>query len=205
MTGEQLARAKVSDVGSAKSNNNPADSGAKPATQALPAPARASSATVIIEGYEILDDPVLGKGSLARDPKTGLIWQRCSVGQIWNDNTCTGEAKRFNWDDAQKLAGNGWRVPTVRELASLIYCSSGKTKYLHGPKDGGAPIANDCAGDYTSPTIRTAAYPRQPASYASWSSSPYVGYSYYAWHVYFFNGYVSGYYRNGNYYVRLVR
>jgi hypothetical protein len=38
-----------------------------------------------------------------------------------------------------------------------------------------------------------------------WSASPYVGNSNYAWVVDFSNGYVYGSYRNGGYYVRLVR
>jgi uncharacterized caspase-like protein len=121
----------------------------------------------VIEGYEILDDPVLGKGSLALDLKTGLVWQRCSVGQRWDrrtwwdERTCIGEAKEFgDFVEVQKLAGKGWRLPTTRELATLNRCSYGKTNDPDGPRDGGEPIDNYRKGDYKHPTIRTAAFPQ---------------------------------------------
>ncbi|MDI9335126.1 MAG: caspase family protein [Cytophagales bacterium] len=153
---------------------------------------------------QILDDPVLGKGSLARDPKTGLVWQRCSAGQTWDGSTCTGTAQQFTFDAAQKLATNGWRVPTIRELASLVYCSSGKTQLHIDPKDGAAPIANLCDGDYVKPTIRAEAL-LQTAFGAYWSSSPGVGDSNVAWFVHFNYGGVNDYDRYNLNYVRLVR
>jgi hypothetical protein len=158
----------------------------------------------MIDGYEILDDPVLGQASLARDPKTGLVWQRCSVGQTWSASTCTGEAKEFTFDGAQKLAGNGWRVPTVRELHSLVWCSSGQTKDRDDPNDGGPVIANTCQGQYQRPTIRSGAFPATSSTWY-WTSSPYVGDSGNAWVVNFYYGFVDYYSRSGSYQVRLVR
>jgi hypothetical protein len=57
----------------------------------------------------------------------GLIWQRCSVGQIWANATCNGEATKMSWDDATKLTSNfanynNWRLPTNEELLTIIYC-----------------------------------------------------------------------------------
>lgn len=40
-----------------------------------------------------------GDGTVA-DSKTGLIWQRYSVGQN-NDATCSGEAKSLDWNNAK--------------------------------------------------------------------------------------------------------
>jgi hypothetical protein len=162
------------------------------------------NAAPMIDGYEILDDPVLGQASLARDPKTGLVWQRCSVGQSWSASTCTGEAKQFTFDEAQKQAGRGWRVPTVRELHSLVWCSSGQTKDRDDPNDGGPVIANNCQGQYQRPTIRSGAFPATPHTFY-WTSSPYVGSSNGAWSVLFSNGSVSSSYRGNLSQVRLVR
>lgn len=77
-----------------------------------------------------------------QDPKTGLIWDRCSVGQTWDGTTCTGEALRLNWKDAKEYVARfaneqakggytDWRLPTIQELSSIRYCDNGwhqKTK-----------------------------------------------------------------------------
>ena len=153
----------------------------------LPAPVVVASPQVI-DGFEILDDPVLGKGSLAKDLKTGLVWQRCSVGQRWDGSTCAGDAKNFAFNAAQKLAVNGWRVPTIRELSSLIYCSSDKTKNNADSKDDSALILSHCDGSYVWPTIRNRTFPKTLPFY--WSSS-YVGNPSAAWYVSFSFGRVS--------------
>ncbi|MEN9373162.1 MAG: hypothetical protein RIR79_714 [Pseudomonadota bacterium] len=175
-----------------------------PAPQASPAPV--SIASPPTPTAEIIDNryQILANGAEVKDVQTNLIWQRCQVGMNWNGNTCTGEAKKFTFENAKKQAGNGWRVPTIRELSSLIYCSSGKMKNSNDVGDGGAPIKNWCDGDYTKPTINTKAFPNTPSGVV-WSSSPYVGDSSDAWFVSFYYGNVSGYLRSGNGAVRLVR
>jgi hypothetical protein len=158
-----------------------------------------SPSPALIEGrYQIL-----AGGSEVKDVQTGLTWARCSVGHAWNGSTCAGQAKTFTFDQAQQQAGNGWRVPTVRELHSLVWCSTGKTSDQDDPKDGKGSIANLCDGDFSRPTIRAAAFP-QPAGFF-WSSSPYVGGSSNAWSVSFNYGYVyyNDRYNHGQ--VRLVR
>jgi hypothetical protein len=149
---------------------------------------------------------VLGDGSEVKDMQTGLVWQRCSVGQSWNGSTCTGQVKTFTFDEAQKQAGRGWRVPTVRELHSLVWCSTGQTKDRDDPKDGGPVIASYCQGHYhyQRPTIRSGAFPATPSD-RYWTSSPSVGNSLNAWSVNFYYGYVSNDNRNNDLQVRLVR
>jgi len=69
----------------------------------------------------------LGKDQgIVEDIRTKLQWQRCSLGQTWNGATCAGEARKYTLDEAQRIAPAGWRLPTKDELASLVYCSSGK-------------------------------------------------------------------------------
>ena len=52
---------------------------------------------------------------------------RCSVGQRWNGETCTGKIINLNHDQMEevlKLAseqlGSGWRLPSRKELESLV-------------------------------------------------------------------------------------
>lgn len=96
---------------------------------AVPALSMASTA------YAVSDAELMKQG-IWRDAKTGLMWDRCSVGQSWNGTTCTGEAIELNWQDAkdyvkqftnQQAKGgyNDWRLPTIQELSSIRYCSKG--------------------------------------------------------------------------------
>ena len=57
--------------------------------------------------------------------KTGLSWQRCSVGQTWTGTTCSGTASMMNWNDAMASYGNKtdcnqWRLPRIDELISIV-------------------------------------------------------------------------------------
>lgn len=83
-----------------------------------------------------VSDAELMKQGIWRDPKTGLMWDRCSVGQLWNGTTCTGEPIKLNWQDAKdyvkkftneqtKGGYTNWRLPTIEELSSIRYCSKG--------------------------------------------------------------------------------
>ena len=61
------------------------------------------------------------KGAEVLDKETGLTWQRCSVGQEWKEGAgCTGAVAVFDWKNAAKQAGRGWRLPTRDELLALV-------------------------------------------------------------------------------------
>jgi hypothetical protein len=135
----------------------------------------------IIDG-EIIDGryQILANGAEVKDLQTNLIWQRCEVGKTWDGNTCIGADKKFTFDDAQKQAGNGWRVPSIDELKTLLTKEKVNDRFIH-PKV--FPNTN---------------------SYV-WSGSPDANNASYAWFVSFYYGY-SGYdNRSYNYGVRLVR
>jgi hypothetical protein len=59
--------------------------------------------------------------NLVNDAWTGLQWRRCEEGRVWNGSACTGTARRINHEDslAQARDQSGWRLPNVKELASL--------------------------------------------------------------------------------------
>ncbi len=146
-----------------------------------------------------------GDGTLT-DMTTGLQWMRCSLGQTWQNQTCVGMAKEYSYDDVINagrqtvFAGHrDWRVPTIDELKTLIYCSSGSPKTWND-------TGNACKGDYQRPTIQQSAFLNTPASISYvWSSSPNAGYTYDAWSVAFFNGNFYETFKSGSHHVRLVR
>ena len=102
---------------------------------------------------------------------TGLMWQRCAIGQTWTGSTCSGVAQTYSWAQAQAITGNfalhsDWRLPTVDELLSLV--------------------------DYTAvaPALNGALFPNTPLSGNTaasdfWSASPIAGTSGVAWNVNF--------------------
>lgn len=57
--------------------------------------------------------------------KTGLVWQRCAVGQTWNNGGCNGKPTTYTQEQALKLTsdigGNtDWRLPTYKELLTIV-------------------------------------------------------------------------------------
>ena len=64
----------------------------------------------------------ISDGNTVRDWKTGLIWQRCSVGQHWNGTRCTDNARPMSFMQAQHHAQqhHPWRLPTLTELINTV-------------------------------------------------------------------------------------
>jgi hypothetical protein len=63
--------------------------------------------------YEINGDQVL-------DKETQLTWQRCAVGQKFQEGAgCVGEAREVTWAAAKKHSG-AWRLPSKDELRGLL-------------------------------------------------------------------------------------
>jgi len=117
-----------------------------------------------------------GNGTVT-DLNTGLMWQQS------DDQNNIGRA----WEEAadycagRDLGGKtDWRLPTRLELMSIV-------NY----------------GRYA-PSIDIN-YFSQCRSIGYWSSSTSAYYPDYAWHVYFYDGGVSWYYKSHNVYVRCVR
>lgn len=72
------------------------------------------------------DDPTRfvpsADGSEIRDAKTSLVWKRCSEGQSWEIDTCTGKALAFANSETISYGRTqlGWRVPSVKELETIL-------------------------------------------------------------------------------------
>lgn len=122
-------------------------------------------------------------GSEVLDKKTGLIWQRCSLGQTWSGTACTGETSTYTWTDALAKAqavGNGYRLPNIKELKSLI--------------------EHACV----QPAINNSFFPNT-GDYIFWSASPSASDGQEAWGVYFSFGDTNDYTKYSGNSVRAVR
>ena len=75
------------------------------------------------------------KDHLILDLKNNIFWIRCSVGQVWKNNTCEGKAIKLTMDQveqattkaSEQLEGD-WRLPTRKELESIVCFECGKVK-----------------------------------------------------------------------------
>ena len=119
-------------------------------------------------------------GDEVTDLQTGLIWQRCSVGQSWDGSSCSGTATIHTWAQALALASGNWRLPNIKELTSIVETSC------------------------VNPAINVSVFPNT-LSHFYWSSSPYAYASYQAWNVSFYYGTAYAYVKYLSRYVRLVR
>lgn len=187
---------------------------------------RAQKEQRLAEALRQADEVLLQSGQW-RDPATGLIWTRCSLGQTWNGSGCDGQAKEFNWWDAHQAAlkhseggHSDWRLPTAPELASLLAgkVQQGKAAYLMQNKVNGeerwsglsAAEQNDLQQNYFDSGQEGYVSPKLGKPGADnfgwyWSSSPDGGNSGLAWSVSFTNGNVFSSNRNYLSGVRLVR
>ncbi len=163
-----------------------------------------------------IDHNIIYNNGTVKDTKTELTWKRCSEGLSGGD--CSqGKAKGYySWQEAKDhakqvhFAGySDWRLPTIKELKTLVYCSNGTPQANAWSKTcSGQGEKTYDKNPYQRPTINQAIFPNTKTSYY-WSASPYKESSSDTLVVYFYNG--QTYYahnkakNNKNNKVRLVR
>jgi hypothetical protein len=88
---------------------------------AAPIAMQMASGSAIAQYYE--------RDQFVKDLALGIEWMRCSVGQRWDPEleTCWGEAVKLNHEEianvieqANEQLGEGWRLPSLDELKSLV-------------------------------------------------------------------------------------
>ena len=157
------------------------------------APARPQTPTMIAGRYRVRGD----QGAIIEDTSTGLQWMRCSLGQTWTGQTCSGTAQQYRWDQAHAAVPSGWRLPTQYELRTLVYCSDGHPQWL-------SHLGAHCSGQYQRPTIVSAAFPNTPLV-TFWSASTDAANSNLAWRASFGLGRVNRISKTSTGAVRVVR
>ncbi|MDD5754425.1 MAG: DUF1566 domain-containing protein, partial [Methylococcales bacterium] len=130
------------------------------------------------------EDFTINNDGTATHTKTGLSWQRCSIGQTWNGSTCDGTVQNFTWDDAMTNYNtdcNGWRLPRIDELNTITE---------HGKFN---------------PAINSTIFPNTPAVFYWSASSADAYYPNYKWIVHFYSGNATYDDKSRNYSIRLVK
>ena len=134
-----------------------------------------------------------GNGTIT-DTTTGLVWDKCSRGQVWDNTTppgtCTGTASTHDWAAAlaQATAANAashrgqadWRLPNRTELESLVQINA------------------------ASPAIDGTYFPATPSNWY-WTSTTYAPDPANAWFVAFNYGRANANGKTSSGHVRLVR
>lgn len=138
--------------------------------------------------YGPFGDYVENSDGTITDNSTGLMWQRCTSGQDWDEenDTCTGSAATMHWFAASEYVDNlnnsiylgyaDWRLPTKNELQTLV--------------------------DYSTYNPATAFLDTGAAVYWSSTDAQLTGS---AWDVNFNSGFVNYESKGNYYYVRAVR
>ena len=134
-----------------------------------------------------------GDGTIT-DTTTGLVWDKCSRGQVWDNTTppctCTGAVSLHGWAAAlaEARAANSashrghadWRLPNRTELESLVKI------------------------DASAPAIDGTVFPATATAWY-WTSTTYAPGPANAWHVNFYDGYPYASLKTNASHVRLVR
>jgi hypothetical protein len=122
--------------------------------------ALAGLSSLIPAGQSAADAPTghfVVKGEVVEDTATKLSWQRTSSEKSYSDSDAEAYCTALN------LAGTGWRLPTIKELHTLV----DETK--------------------TQPAMDGEAFPDAPASFF-WTSSHLAKFPQYTWCVNFTEG-----------------
>jgi hypothetical protein len=112
-------------------------------------------------------------GAEVRDKLTGIVWQRCGLGMIWNGKTCTGTPVGKTWSEAMQAA----------QAASPSRVSGASAWVLPNNADLYGLAERACY----SPSINTNWFPETPSD-RTWSSTVDTGNGEVAMHVSFSYG-----------------
>ena len=127
------------------------------------------------------DYDVHSDGTVTHKP-TGLVWQRCAVGQTLTAERCSGEAGLYTLLQAKQLvidfAGEtDWRLPTEEELLSLVDFSTQSTSGINAsvfPDTPTGVLRNSISGEL----ITFGDFLASSNSSSHWGISDHIAYNY---------------------------
>lgn len=128
----------------------------------------------------------IGDGATVLSADGKLVWMRCHLGQNFEKDQCLGTPKKMDQRDAENeikrinftggFAGSkDWRLPTIAELESLVFCEKGvhnRQQTIKLAAGGNITLPAACQGDgYLRPTIDPIVFPNAAQDWV-WSSTP---------------------------------
>ena len=147
---------------------------------------------------------VAENGLTVTDKFTKLEWARCSYGQTFSGDTCTGKPKNVEFADAEKIASgfeldgkSDWRLPNAAELRSIRYChekavvltNHDSVRYPCHENDQIGADRKHVDNKIKNPTVYEEAFPSEPFRGLFYWSSDLLAYDeLWSWGVDFRNG-----------------
>lgn len=159
-----------------------------------------------IEGLSLLEP-----GDTVLDSKTNLVWRRCSLGETWNGSGCDGSPREVTFAEATQASPKGWRVPSIRELSTLVSCESNKYVGEMDVGDGLPALKEACDGINGAPALHSAFLTKNydlVNGLGYWSATTNRQNDSYTYIIYFKQGQINGLPKAGSdsrIYVRFVR
>lgn len=132
------------------------------------------------------NETLMPKG-MWKDPATGLIWDRCKLGQKWDGETCIRRPNKNILDlndryyrgqvadlvKQSKVGGyTDWELPNIVQLHSLLRCDKGFSHSEKKPvtESFGSVKLTKCAG-YSGSNLDTHIFPNTDPIDSYWSST----------------------------------
>ena len=108
------------------------------------------------------DQVFIERDMFVLDLLQNVEWLRCSLGQVWDGETCQGEVMKLNHDEimqaiaqANEQLGGDWRLPSADELKNIVCkaCEPPKIDLQLFPATSAEPYWTGEANPYRKPNI----------------------------------------------------
>jgi hypothetical protein len=181
-----LAATLCLSAGAASAQPKPPLPGIAPSKSGTQAASKPAAAPVVVAPAATGQLSLMADGATVLSADGKLIWMRCQIGQSYEKGQCVGEAKKMDQRDAANeikrinftngFAGSkDWRLPSVEELQTLVFCEHGMTGRERAWKMSATLSKNlpdACRGEnYLRPTIDPIVFPNAAKDWV-WTATP---------------------------------